>query len=52
MVLHRLHRVILETPAVRAASVSALAKFAGLCPPLRQSIKVLLQRCDWHSPCD
>eukprot|EP00667_Euglena_gracilis_P005674 EG_transcript_5712 len=38
------NRVILETPAVRAASVSALAKFAGLCPPLRQSIKVLLQR--------
>mmetsp|Transcript_32897 Transcript_32897/g.53731 ORF Transcript_32897/g.53731 Transcript_32897/m.53731 type:complete len:748 (+) Transcript_32897:1-2244(+) len=38
------NRVILETPAVRAASVSALAKFAGLCPPLRQSVKVLLQR--------
>lgn len=38
------NRVILETPAVRAASVSALAKFAALCPPLRQSVKVLLQR--------
>eukprot|EP00906_Rhabdomonas_costata_P003965 RCo005954 len=38
------NRVILETPAVRAASVSALAKFAASCAPLRPSIRVLLQR--------
>eukprot|EP01004_Peranema_trichophorum_P005306 NODE_416_length_2792_cov_57.571750_g357_i0.p1 GENE.NODE_416_length_2792_cov_57.571750_g357_i0~~NODE_416_length_2792_cov_57.571750_g357_i0.p1 ORF type:complete len:859 (+),score=167.60 NODE_416_length_2792_cov_57.571750_g357_i0:66-2642(+) len=38
------NRVILEMPAVRAASVTALAKFAAHCVPLRQSIKVLLQR--------
>lgn len=38
------NRVILETPCIRAASVTALAKFAAKCAPLRQSIKVLLQR--------
>ncbi|MFH4981679.1 hypothetical protein AB6A40_008388 [Gnathostoma spinigerum] len=39
------NRVILETTQVRAAAVTALAKFGVLCPDLRQSIKVLLKRC-------
>eukprot|EP00560_Eucampia_antarctica_P007195 CAMPEP_0197826538 /NCGR_PEP_ID=MMETSP1437-20131217/3478_1 /TAXON_ID=49252 ORGANISM="Eucampia antarctica, Strain CCMP1452" /NCGR_SAMPLE_ID=MMETSP1437 /ASSEMBLY_ACC=CAM_ASM_001096 /LENGTH=953 /DNA_ID=CAMNT_0043427015 /DNA_START=155 /DNA_END=3016 /DNA_ORIENTATION=- len=38
------NRVILENAAVRAASVSALAKFGASCPSLRQSILVLLKR--------
>ncbi|CAK9290192.1 unnamed protein product [Gordionus sp. m RMFG-2023] len=39
------NRVILEAPAVRAAAVSALAKFALYCEDLRGSVKVLLERC-------
>ena len=38
------NRVILEDSEVRAASVSALAKFGASCPSLRQSIVVLLKR--------
>merc|ERR1712127_167344 len=39
------NRVILENAAVRAAAVSALAKFAANCPSLRSSIMTLLKRC-------
>lgn len=38
------NRVILENSAVRAAAVSALAKFAAQCPSLRASIMTLLKR--------
>ncbi|CAM9356473.1 unnamed protein product [Phaeothamnion confervicola] len=38
------NRVILENAAVRAAAVSALAKFAARVPSLRPSIRVLLRR--------
>jgi coatomer subunit gamma len=38
------NRVILENSAVRAAAVSALAKFAAQCPSLRTSIMTLLRR--------
>lgn len=38
------NRVILENSAVRAAAVSALAKFAAQCPSLRSSIMMLLKR--------
>jgi coatomer subunit gamma len=38
------NRVILENSAVRAAAVSALAKFAAACPSLRTSIMTLLKR--------
>lgn len=38
------NRVILENSAVRAAAVSALAKFAARCPSLRTSVMTLLQR--------
>uniref|UniRef100_A0A6U1MSQ3 Coatomer subunit gamma n=1 Tax=Fibrocapsa japonica TaxID=94617 RepID=A0A6U1MSQ3_9STRA len=38
------NRIILEKAVVRAAAVSALAKFAACVPSLRPSIKVLLQR--------
>lgn len=42
------NRVILENSAVRAAAVSALAKFAAQCPSLRTSVMTLLKRslCD------
>ncbi|CAI4227897.1 unnamed protein product [Auanema sp. JU1783] len=39
------NRVILESTKVRAAAVTALAKFGALCPDLRPSIEVLLRRC-------
>lgn len=39
------NRVILETTQVRAAAVTALAKFGAQCPDLRGSIEVLLRRC-------
>ena len=39
------NRVILETTQVRAAAVTALAKFGAECPQLRQSVQVLLKRC-------
>eukprot|EP00567_Pseudictyota_dubia_P001400 CAMPEP_0197465186 /NCGR_PEP_ID=MMETSP1175-20131217/64410_1 /TAXON_ID=1003142 /ORGANISM="Triceratium dubium, Strain CCMP147" /LENGTH=981 /DNA_ID=CAMNT_0043001191 /DNA_START=64 /DNA_END=3006 /DNA_ORIENTATION=- len=38
------NRVILENAAVRAAAVSALAKFAAKCPSLRSSVATLLRR--------
>lgn len=38
------NRVILENSSVRAAAVSALAKFAAQCPSLRTSIMTLLKR--------
>ncbi|GAX22656.1 hypothetical protein FisN_17Lh149 [Fistulifera solaris] len=38
------NRVILENSAVRAAAVSALARFAAACPSLRTSIMTLLKR--------
>lgn len=38
------NRVILENSAVRAAAVTALAKFAASCPSLRTSIMALLKR--------
>jgi len=38
------NRVILENSAVRAAAVSALAKFAARCPSLRSSIMTLMRR--------
>lgn len=38
------NRVILENSAVRAASVSALSKFAAQCPSLRSSVMTLLKR--------
>jgi len=38
------NRVILENPAVRAAAVSALAKFAAKVPSLRSSIVTLLKK--------
>lgn len=38
------NRVILENSAVRAAAVSALAKFAAQCPSLRTSVMTLLKR--------
>eukprot|EP00126_Sphaerothecum_destruens_P011047 Sdes_comp20849_c0_seq1m17575 len=39
------NRVILENSTVRAAAVSALAKFGALLADLRPKIKVLLTRC-------
>ncbi|CAD6198117.1 unnamed protein product [Caenorhabditis auriculariae] len=39
------NRVILEKSKVRAAAVTALAKFGAQCVDLRESIKVLLKRC-------
>jgi len=38
------NRVILENSSVRAAAVSALAKFAAKCPSLRTSVMTLLKR--------
>ncbi|KAK6055029.1 coatomer gamma subunit appendage domain protein [Cooperia oncophora] len=39
------NRVILESTKVRAAAVTALAKFGAQCVELRPSIQVLLKRC-------
>ncbi|PAV76867.1 hypothetical protein WR25_25967 [Diploscapter pachys] len=39
------NRVILESTKVRAAAVTALAKFGAQCADLRSSIEVLLRRC-------
>lgn len=39
------NRVILENAAVRAAAVSAIAKFGAHCEDLQQSCIVLLERC-------
>jgi len=38
------NRVILENPAIRAAAITALGKFAAQCPSLRSSIVTLLNR--------
>lgn len=43
------NRVILENPAVRAAAVSALAKFGAQCEQLLPSILVLLERCQFDT---
>lgn len=42
---HVYNRVILENSVVRAAAVSALAKFAECGPELRHSVSVLLRQC-------
>ncbi|XP_028898366.2 coatomer subunit gamma isoform X3 [Zeugodacus cucurbitae] len=39
------NRVILESPIVRAAAVTALAQFGASCPALIHNILVLLSRC-------
>lgn len=39
------NRVILESPVVRAAAVTALAQFGASCPNLLNNILVLLNRC-------
>jgi coatomer protein complex subunit gamma len=39
------NRVILENATVRAAAVTALAKFGAACPKLRESTMTLLRRC-------
>ena len=39
--------MILESAAVRAAAVCALARFGALCPDLLPSILVLLARCQY-----
>ncbi|KAH8338517.1 coatomer subunit gamma isoform X2 [Drosophila kikkawai] len=39
------NRVILESPIVRAAAVTALAQFGASCPALLSNILVLLGRC-------
>lgn len=39
------NRIILENAVIRAAAVSALAKFAARVPSLRHSVTVLLRRC-------
>ncbi|XP_037945317.1 coatomer subunit gamma isoform X2 [Teleopsis dalmanni] len=39
------NRVILESPIVRAAAVTALAQFGASCPALLHNILVLLNRC-------
>mmetsp|Transcript_677 Transcript_677/g.1437 ORF Transcript_677/g.1437 Transcript_677/m.1437 type:complete len:984 (-) Transcript_677:33-2984(-) len=41
------NRVILENAVIRAAAVSALAKFAASCPSLRVSIVALLKQSKW-----
>ncbi|KAL7464508.1 hypothetical protein ACHAXS_004837 [Conticribra weissflogii] len=41
------NRVILENAMIRAAAVSALAKFAASCPSLRVSIVALLKQSKW-----
>ena len=39
------NRVILETTEVRAAAVTALARFGALCDDLLPNILILLKRC-------
>jgi coatomer protein complex subunit gamma len=43
------NRVILEEAPVRAAAVSALAKFGTKCEDLRPSIVTLLSRCKYDA---
>merc|ERR1711893_489022 len=39
------NRVVLENETIRAASVTALAKFGAACPDLCPRILILLERC-------
>jgi len=39
------NRVVLENEMVRAASVTALAKFGAACPDLNPRVQILLERC-------
>ncbi|XP_033330766.2 coatomer subunit gamma isoform X1 [Megalopta genalis] len=43
------NRVILESASVRAAAVTALARFAAACPPLLPNVLVLSSRCQLDS---
>ncbi|XP_063978649.1 coatomer subunit gamma isoform X2 [Diachasmimorpha longicaudata] len=43
------NRVILESASVRAAAVTALARFAAACPDLLPNVLVLLSRCQLDS---
>ncbi|KAK0079681.1 hypothetical protein PV325_013190 [Microctonus aethiopoides] len=43
------NRVILESASVRAAAVTALARFAAACPTLLPNVLVLLSRCQLDS---
>lgn len=43
------NRVILESASVRAAAVTALARFAAACPLLLPNVLVLLSRCQLDS---
>jgi coatomer protein complex subunit gamma len=43
------NRIILETAAVRAASVTALARFGVQCPSLTEDVCILLKRCFYDS---
>lgn len=43
------NRVILESASVRAAAVTALARFAAACSPLLPNVLVLLSRCQLDS---
>ncbi|XP_011310488.1 coatomer subunit gamma [Fopius arisanus] len=43
------NRVILESASVRAAAVTALARFAAVCPDLLPNVLVLLSRCQLDS---
>ena len=43
------NRVLLECATVRAAAVSALARFGALCDDLLPNILVLLSRCQMDS---
>lgn len=43
------NRVILESPSVRAAAVTALARFAATCQDLRPRVLVLLNHCQLDS---
>ncbi|KAJ0183756.1 hypothetical protein K1T71_000179 [Dendrolimus kikuchii] len=42
---HIYNRIFLDTSPVRAAAVSAVARFGATCPDLLSSIKVILSRC-------
>lgn len=46
---HIYNRIILETAIVRAAAVSALARFGAQCEALRANVIVLLKRCTYDS---
>jgi len=46
---HIYNRIILETAVVRAAAVTALARFGAQCDALRGNVIVLLRRCTYDS---